>query len=162
YGTGPGEPPTDPTIGPAQTAPSLPATIFGEGIAVGSFSVGTAVNNQNLPVITQLTQGDIGIFSDRLLSSVNRSVTTDFAAPALDVPTFRRRLIVVAATGGGTNAGGGTGTVTVGAGQSADPTDHNTFVQGGTSLSAAIAGGSFALVSSALDYWSGLASNGAT
>ena len=39
---------------------------------------------------TTTTGGGIITFSDRLLGAANRSATTDFAAPALDVPTFRR------------------------------------------------------------------------
>ena len=30
------------------------------------------------------------VFSDRILAAANRNITTDFAAPALDIPTFRR------------------------------------------------------------------------
>ena len=64
-------------------------------------------------------------------------MTTDFAAPAIDVPTFRRRLVLVGA--------GGTGTTTpptaIGTGgQTVDPNNHLTFVGAGTSLSAAIVG----------------------
>ena len=31
------------------------------------------------------------VFSDRILAAANRNITTDFAAPALDIPTFRRK-----------------------------------------------------------------------
>ena len=65
YATGPGQPPTDPTIGPFQTAINFtPATILGEGIPIGPFSLAGAVNNNtnNLSIISQLTLGDIGIF----------------------------------------------------------------------------------------------------
>ena len=31
-----------------------------------------------------------GLYADRILASANRSVTTDFAAPGVDIPTFRR------------------------------------------------------------------------
>ena len=76
------------------------------------------------------------IYADRFLGAVNRSVTTDFAAPALDLPTFSR-----------TNPG----VVTT-----------NVLDQGGTSLSAAVVTGSIALVASALDYWGDLAEVGFT
>ncbi len=70
-----------------------------------------------------------GVFySDRVLGAANRSVTTDFAAPALDVPTFRRRFV-------------GDASLTM------------TYTAGGTSLSAGIVTGSYAVVSSALQYW---------
>jgi hypothetical protein len=77
------------------------------------------------------TTGTVGTFitySDRILGATNRSDTTDFAAPALDAPTFRRTF-----TGDG-----------------ADPL---TFNQAGTSVSSAIVTGAYTLVSSALDYW---------
>jgi len=77
------------------------------------------------------------IYTDRLLGSVNRNTTTDFAAPALDAPTFRR-------TFGG------------------DGNDNNVFLQGGTSVSSAIVTGSYALVSSALEYWSNISKFGLT
>ena len=65
---------------------------------------------------------------------------------ALNVPTFRRQFTSSATT---------TGT--------GSPTDHLTFTQVGTSMSAAIVTGSYALVSSALNYWINLAtSNGYT
>ncbi len=76
-------------------------------------------------------------FSDRILGSVNRNATTDFAAPALDAPTFRR-----------TFAG--------------DGFDNNVFEEGGTSVSSAIVTGSYALVSSALDYWNQIRTLGTT
>ncbi len=77
-------------------------------------------------------------FSDRILGSANRSTTTDFAAPALDAPTFRR---------------------VIGNVQGFDP---NTFQEGGTSVSSAIVTGSYSLVSSALDYWTQLRAQGTT
>ena len=79
----------------------------------------------------------LDVFSDRLLGSANRNATTDFAAPALDAPTFRR-----------TFAG--------------DGFDNLTFEQGGTSVSSAIVTGAYSLVSSALDYWTQLNTTGAT
>lgn len=77
------------------------------------------------------TTGNAGagvFYSDRILGSNNRSVTTDFAAPALDVPTFRRRF-------------------------SGDLGLTMSYTEGGTSLAAGIVTGSYALVSSALQYW---------
>ena len=79
-----------------------------------------------------------GIFvTDRILASANRSVTTDFAAPAVDVPTFRRRF-------------------------AGDGNDHNALQEGGTSLSAAEVTGAYVLVESALDYWTNLNKTGVT
>ncbi len=84
-----------------------------------------------------LSASDATLFVDKLLSSANRSVVTDFAAPAIDVPTFRR---TAAATG----------------------PDNLTFQRGGTSLSAALVTGSFAVTASALDYFTDLARDGFT
>jgi hypothetical protein len=83
-----------------------------------------------------LTAGQT-LFADRILSSVNRSSTTDYAAPAFDIPTWRRTLAVSAAA----------------------PVSalHNVFTEGGTSLSSAIVTGSIAMTASALSYWSNLA-----
>jgi hypothetical protein len=92
-----------------------------------------------------------GLYADRVLAAANRSVTTDFAAPAADIPTFRRtfNLATITTT---------TGTTTT----TTDPNDHLTFTEGGTSLSAGIVAGSFALVSSALNYWANMNTNGVT
>ena len=75
---------------------------------------------------------------------------TDFSAPALNVPTFRRDSTTVSsATTSGTS--------------STSVSDHLTFTQVGTSMSEAIVTGAYALVSSALNYWTNLAtSNGYT
>jgi len=81
--------------------------------------------------------GPLITFSDRLLGSANRNATTDFAAPALDAPTFRRTFV-------------------------GDGFDPNVFLQGGTSISSAIVTGSYALVSSALEYWSNISKFGLT
>ncbi len=160
--------PTDPTIGTVQTnINNTPATIFEEGIAVGgiqlststSTSTGTTTSNAN--PITQLTAGNLAVYSDTLLASANRGPTTDYAAPAIDVPTFRRRF-TSASVATTTSTGGTSSSSSSLTGDSLDPNDHLTFVQGGTSLSAAIVGGSFAMVSSALNYWSNLNSTGVT
>jgi hypothetical protein len=91
------------------------------------------------------------LYADRVLASANRGVTTDYAAPAVDVPTFRRTFNLGLITTG-------TATTTT----TTDPNDHLTFTEGGTSLAAGITTGSFALVSSALNYWSNLNTNGVT
>jgi len=89
--------------------------------------------------ITVFTAGDNLIFSDKIVGNANRSMTTDFVAPALDIPTFSR---VLAST---TTSVGGTGLAQ--------------FQQGGTSLSSAMVSGAFNLVSSAVGYWVTLAHN---
>jgi len=91
------------------------------------------------------------MYANRITGAANRSAATDFAAPAIDVPTFRRTFSLVNVT---------TGTSTSAAG---DPNDHLTFSQVGTSMSSAIVTGAYALVSSALNYWISLnQANGVT
>jgi hypothetical protein len=82
------------------------------------------------------------MYNDRITAAANRSSTTDFAAPAIDVPTFRRTFSL-------------TGTTTTGTSTSAagDPLNHLTFTQVGTSMSSAIVTGAYSLTSSALNYW---------
>jgi hypothetical protein len=92
-----------------------------------------------------LAAPDATIFKDKLVSAANRSPTTDYAAPVMDVPTFART--VAAAAGGPANASG-------------NSPEHLTFSQAGTALSAAEVTGSFALVSSAINFWSQLATTG--
>jgi hypothetical protein len=167
FATGPNTPPTNPPIG-VVPRPLGPALIFGStntGVTIGGTpstttgssggsgssgnrggTVTAATGGNNLGV---LTAGNFAIYADRILAAANRSITTDYAAPALDIPTFRRTFIL-------TTAGQATGTTAT------DPTDHMTFTQGGTSLSSAIVTGSFALVSSALNYWANLNKTGVT
>ena len=83
--------------------------------------------------LTTFSAADSLIFSDKIVGEANRNMTTDFVAPALNVPTF------AAASTATTVISGGTGLAT--------------FQQGGTSLSSAIVTGAFNLVSSALSYW---------
>ena len=106
---------------------------------------------------------------------MNRNTTTDFAAPAFNVPTFSRTY-GAAATSGGTGGTGGTGGGGTGGGTASTGTGTGSTTTGGafisnpmvfsmvgTSMSSAIVTGSYALVSSALNYWTGLAqSNGYT
>lgn len=75
------------------------------------------------------------IFKDKLLNAASRNSFTDFAAPALDTPTFARN----------------TNTL-----------ENNTLDFGGTSASSAMVTGSFAMVASALNYWTKLANQGYT
>ena len=98
------------------------------------------VGNAGLQILgnaATITAADALIFKDKILNSVNRNVVTDFTAPAVNVPTFRR-----------TFAG--------------DGLSYNVFTEGGTSLSAAQVTGSYAVVASALDYWTGISKNGVT
>ena len=92
-----------------------------------------------------------GLYTDRILASANRSATTDFAAPAVDIPTFRRTFNLATTT-----------TTTATTATTTDPLDHLTFTEGGTSLAAGIVAGSYALVSSALNYWTALNQTGVT
>jgi hypothetical protein len=96
--------------------------------------------------VTQFANADFTMWNDRIPGAVNRSVGTDFAAPAIDVPTFRRTFSITSTTTGTTNTSA-----------AGDPADHLTFTQVGTSMSDGIVTGSYALVASALDYWTILA-----
>ncbi len=125
--------------------------LLGGITTTGGGGGGAATTN----VIGALVSQDSTIFKDKLLSSANRNVTTDFAAPALDVPTFGRLVAVTTTTVNGGTAGTST------SGLVNNPANL-VFQQGGTSLSAAITSGSFALVASALDYFAALTPTGAT
>jgi hypothetical protein len=169
YSTGPEGLPTQPPSGifPGANGPLL-VTIGPTGIGNITTTGGNIANGNllsaltagNSPPGTNVTNGNNFpvLFSDRILAAANRNVTTDFGAPAIDIPTFRRLFSVNGTT---TNPTNGTTTVTIN-GQTIDPTDHLTFQQGGTSLSAGIVSGAYALVSSALDYWSKLNVTGVT
>ncbi|WP_165227215.1 hypothetical protein [Aquisphaera insulae] len=113
----------------------------GGGNAGGGGGTATGVD----PNVAAIAAADFTLYSDRILGSMNRSVATDFAAPAIDVPTFRRTFSLIGSSG--------TTTTSSGAG---DPNNHLTFTQVGTSMSSAIVTGSYALVASALDYWTNL------
>ncbi|MDR3662756.1 MAG: S8 family serine peptidase, partial [Mycobacterium sp.] len=147
----PSTPPTDPPQGvvPRPTGPILVYngnTIGGTSSSTTSTTTTTSTGGNNLNL---LTAGNFAIYSDRILASANRSNTTDFAAPALDVPTFRRTFVTTGTTTGTTTA--------------TDNTDNLVFNQSGTSLSAAEVTGAYALVSSALNYWTQLSqANGVT
>jgi hypothetical protein len=67
-------------------------------------------------------------------------VTTDYVAPALDIPTFVRTSTATTTTVGGTGL--------------------LVYQEGGTSLSSAMVAGSFAVVASALSYWTNIANSG--
>ena len=135
-----------PYVGGANTSPIDPGTgviprpngpilLFGNP-ATASVTGGTAAT---------VAANDVLIFKDKLLASSNRSITTDYTAPELDVPTWAR-LVSNASVGG--SVGGGNGGI-----------GFNVFQEGGTSLSSAIVSGSFAMIESALDFWTGIARN---
>ena len=135
-----------PYVGGANTSPIDPGTGViprpnGPILLFGNPATGTITGGTAATVAT----GDTLIFKDKLLASSNRSLTTDYTAPELDVPTWARS--VAGATVGGT----------VGGGSAAN--GFNVFQEGGTSLSSAIVSGSFAMVESALDFWTGIARN---
>jgi hypothetical protein len=87
--------------------------------------------------VASLTNGNTTIYSDKLIAASNRSITTDYVAPAVDVPTFARTSV----------------TSTTSASLTSTNLLLNTVQEGGTSLSAGVATGSYALVQSALSYW---------
>jgi hypothetical protein len=121
-------------------------------------SSGSSTGTSGVPLGTDvklLSSGDYLVYANEISASVNRSDTTDFTAPAFNVPTFRRIFSTSLISGGSSSSSSSSGAGT--------STDHLTYSAVGTSLSAAIVTGSYALVSSALNYWTALAkSNGYT
>jgi hypothetical protein len=116
--------PNDPSPGVAPR-PGVPNILANTNPAAGSGSELNLDGSNNLDTVVL---GDILIFKDKLLAAANRSYTTDFVAPAIDVPTFRRTFV-------------------------GDDNSFNVFRESGTTLSAGLVTGSYAVVSSALDYW---------
>lgn len=120
--------PDDPSPGAAPRPPA-PILLTGSNRSVSTgATLLTTGSNSGVTVVT----GDQILFKDKLLVASNRATGTDFVAPAIDVPTFRRTFI-------------------------GDLNSFNVFRESGTSLSAGVASGSFALVASALNYWTSLA-----
>ena len=134
-------PPTDPGTGVVPRPPG-PILLYGFPVT-GTISAGTTAGN--------VTTSDLLVFKDKLLASSNRSLTTDYTAPEVDVPTWARLVSSVSLSGttGGTVGGVGGNPLT----------GFNDFQEGGTSLSSAIVTGSYALLTSALDYWSVIQKN---
>ena len=122
------------------TVGGAPTTTTTGGGATGAAATATG-NGAN---ITLLTAANFEIYSDRVLASANRDWSTDFAAPAIDVPTFRRTFAT------------STTTTTTTSTTTTDARDHNVFDEAGTSLSAGIVTGAYSMVSSALNYWAQL------
>ena len=118
----------------------------GGGVNGGGGGGGTGGTANVSANVNTIAAGDLLMYNDRILAAVNRSATTDFAAPAIDVPTFRRTFSIPTTTTGTT-------TNTSAAG---DPNNHLTFSQVGTSMSSAIVTGAYSMVASALNYWIGL------
>jgi hypothetical protein len=118
-------PPTDPGLG-VVPRPVGPVLLYGNGTTI---TVPAAFQN--------IVASDVLVFADKILNSSNRSLTTDYVAPEIDVPTFQRTFV-------------GDGGV------------FNVFQQVGTSYSSAMVSGSIALVASALDYWTRIANTGVT
>lgn len=121
FATNPASPPTDPQTG-VVPRPLGPVLLYNGTTAIVGGSAATVGI-------------DTLVFKDKILNAANRGLTTDFAAPAIDVPTFRR---TVSGLGPGANV----------------------WDEAGTSLSAGVVSGSFALVASALDYWTNITQNG--
>ncbi|APW59356.1 hypothetical protein [Paludisphaera borealis] len=123
--------------------------------AGGGGTTGSATSANVAPNVQTFAASDFNMWNDRIPGAVNRSITTDFAAPAIDVPTFRRRFSSLQANGTTTTTGTGTNIN--------DPANHLTFTQVGTSMSSAIVTGAYTMVSSALNYWTNLnKANGVT
>src|SRR5262249_50270994 len=123
---------------------------------------GTGATAATTSLIALLTNGNLAIYSDRLLASDNRSVVTDFAAPAVDVPTFRRFIVATTTTAGGNGGNGAGGIGSTFIGTAGNNYNFNTDQFGGTSASAAMVTGAYALVSSALNFWATLNRTGVT
>lgn len=143
--------------------PLGPVLVFGDSLSIGgtassSSTGGTGGTGGTTTTgvsanVNAFAASDFTIWSDRIPGAVNRGITTDFAAPSIDVPTFRRRFAVgQVPTSGGSTTGGSTTT----AASAGDPANHLTFDQVGTSMSTGIVTGVFAMVSSALDYWTNI------
>ena len=158
YDQTPASPPTDQVTGvlPNQAGPVLllgsALSIGGTGststggtggAAGGAGGAGTTAGGFNANA-QLLAAADFEIYANRIVGAANRSNVTDFAAPALNVPTFRRQFSQQFSS---TTTTGTTSTVT----------NHLTFTQVGTSMAEAIVTGSYSLVSSALNYWTNLA-----
>lgn len=150
YTTGVGTTPNDLPIGVIPD-PRGPVLVFGNlltiaGSAADGGGGGGTGGTDTTDNVLAFAAGDLDIYNDRIPGSVNRGVTTDFAAPAIDVPTFRRRFNILLEDQDDTTAG--------------DPDNHLTFTQVGTSMSTGILAGAYALISSALDYWTELSQAG--
>ena len=124
----PNSDPMDPNVGayprafiPVQFSGATSSTTTG----VGTGQVATLMNGQG------------NFYADDILYASNSGITTDYMAPAVDVPTFAQ----VSSTRGN---------------------DPLVFDEAGTSMSAAVTTGSFAVVTSALNYWISLNKVGAT
>lgn len=141
YGSSPTSLPTDPRLDFPGGAFD-PVLIFNRTLEIGG-------TDDTLANLVTLTNGNLQVFSDRILASANRNITTDFAAPALDIPTFRRKFGLTT-----DQTVEGLGTI--------DLDSNIVYNAGGTSLSAGIVTGSFALVASALDYWADIYATGVT
>ena len=162
FTTSPSTIPSDPAVSviPNQLGPVL---VFGNALTIGgTASTSTTGTTATTTTTTSNTAGvaanvitytaaDFTMYNDRITGAANRSPTTDFAAPAIDVPTFRRTFSLVSVPSGTSTSVAG------------DPNDHLTFSQVGTSMSSAIVTGAYSLVASALNYWISLnQANGVT
>jgi hypothetical protein len=125
----PNSDPTDPNVGPNPRA-FLPIQ-FRTTSTTGGTTTGVGYGQ-----VATMTNGQPFLYSDDMLYSSNASITTDYVAPGVDVPTFNQTT--------GSN------------------TDPLKFDIAGTSMSAGLTAGSFALVGSAVNYWTNLARAGAT
>ncbi len=125
----PNSDPTDPNVGPAPRS-FLPIQ-FRTTTTGGGTTTGVGYGQ-----VATMTNGQPFLYADDMLYSSNASITTDYVAPGVDVPTFSQTT--------GTN------------------TDPLRFDIAGTSMSAGVTAGSFALVTSAVNYWTNLARAGAT
>ncbi len=165
YETGPSQIPTKPAQG-VFPRPIGPVLLFGSTTTIGAIggttttTTSTSTNANNLAQLTNGNSPSFGtlsissnttgtgtgttanaggelFYSDAILAAANRGVTTDYAAPALDTPTFASTF-------------------------SGNADMDNNFTTAGTSMSAAIVTGAFDMVSSALQYWNTLNKTGVT
>ncbi|WP_165065201.1 hypothetical protein [Paludisphaera rhizosphaerae] len=148
---------TDATTTPLNTPTGVipynqgPVLVFQNSLTIGGGStdsnvtsgISAGTNNTNVAAnVTAFANSDFNIWADRIPGSVNRGITTDFAAPSIDVPTFRRRLDTTTISGTTTTTN--------------DDANRLTFTQVGTSMSTGILTGAYSMVSSALNYWTNL------
>jgi hypothetical protein len=117
--------PTDPDVGP-NTRAFIPIQFRGTDGTDGGIGTGEVLT---------MTTGQANLYGDDILFSSNASITLDYMAPGIDVPTFA---------------------------QTSTANNPLVFDQAGTSMSTAVAQGSFAIVSSAINYWVNMNKNGAT
>ncbi len=123
FDLGPDSTPDDPFQGPVERTRGT-HIVFDNGVTLA-------------PELAPFNNDGFAIFVDRISPAVNRTTTTDFVAPVINIPVFNLRTAEAA-------------------------NDELLLREGGTSLSSALVTGSIAIVASAIDYWSELNVEGST